>query len=91
MSSLLVNLSIILFPRLCFMLAIIEAKELEAISSTLNDGAIANMPSLQNSDMLSRSQACVARFSMDELWYRSSVVQVVDAEHIEVRCTRWYD
>jgi len=61
-----------------------EAKELEAISSTLNDGAIAKMPSLQNSDILSRSQACVARFSMDELWYRSSVVQVVDAEHVEV-------
>ena len=72
------------------MFSIIEAKELESISSTLNDGAIAKMPSLQNSDVLSRNQACVARFSMDELWYRSSVVQVVDAEHVEVRCSCLY-
>ena len=55
------------------------------ISETLNEGEIANMSDLQNSSELIPNQACVAQFSEDHLWYRSSVVRIVDDKHIEVR------
>ena len=54
------------------------------VSQTLNDGNIASMPGLQSSIELTQNQACVAQFTTDELWYRSSVVRIIDTEHVEV-------
>lgn len=54
------------------------------ISQVLNNGDIANSPSVQNARELQQNQACVAQFSADELWYRASVIKIDDSENVEV-------